>query len=244
MTISVVISIFNESNTIVDCVESILKQNRLPEEILIVDNNCTDNSVEKIKNYPLIRVVQEKKQGIWPARHRGYDEAIGDILVCTDADARFETNWLLNIESDFANDKVVAVTGPGKFSSSNKLLNEYGKYTYMKAFYFTGWLAFTIKPLFGSNFAIRKSIWKNIRHEVHSKNDRVHDDMDLTYHLLGKGKIKFNKANYVYISTRTLTNHRRMITQYKKGFVTVFSHWPKYYPPVLYYKILTGKLIR
>jgi len=242
MKLSVVIAIYNESDEIFECVNSLLNQKRPADEILIVDNNCSDDSIDLIKNLPTVRVIAEKTQGIWPARHTGYENASGDILVCTDADARFPADWLMNIENNFHDERIIAVTSPGKFVSDNKLLNFYGEHSYMRAFFFTGWLAFTVKPLFGSNFALRKSVWKRVRGEVHSTSDRMHDDMDLTYHLLGKGKIHYDKSNFVYISTRTLTNVRRMVTQHKKAYVTVFSHWPRQFPPVLYWRILRGKM--
>lgn len=50
-TVSVIMSVRNESDYIEDCLESLLKQTRSPFEVLIVDDNSADNTVEILESY-------------------------------------------------------------------------------------------------------------------------------------------------------------------------------------------------
>ena len=230
MKISVVISVYNEEKLLSECLDSLAKQLRQPDEIVIVDNNCTDGSMAIAARYKT-RIVKESKQGIWAARATGYNAAIGDIIVCTDADARFPEKWLQQIEDSFRlGPDIIAVTGPGVFYDGSRIANALAGIWYMKAYFFFVSLALGTKPLFGSNFAVKKELWQQVRDEVHSNTETVFDDMDLSYHLLGKGKIHYSKAVRVYISIRPLKNPIGMLKRYKKGMRSVFIHWPEQAP--------------
>jgi glycosyltransferase involved in cell wall biosynthesis len=66
-------------------------------EVLIVDNNCTDNTASVVdlfrEKLPLRRVT-EIQQGLSHARNRAVAEFQGDVLIFTDDDVRLEPDWL------------------------------------------------------------------------------------------------------------------------------------------------------
>ena len=235
MKISVVISVYNEEGIIKDCLQSLHKQSRQADEVIIVDNNSTDQSVAIAKQYG-VKIVREKKQGIWAARHTGYDAARGDIIVCTDADARFPENWLKNIERAFASDHIVGVVGPGYFYDGPKALNYIANIVYMRAYFFFTSLALTTKPLFGSNFAVRRKVWEKVRDEVHSDREDIFDDLDLTYHILPHGQIVYDESCRDSISIRPLTSMRGMMQRYVKGYRSMRIHWSRQSPRQLWQK--------
>ncbi|MGB9637557.1 MAG: glycosyltransferase, partial [Microgenomates group bacterium] len=72
--ISVVIPAYNEENYIEDCLRSVLAQDfpKKDYEVIVVDNNSTDNTASFVKNnFSEVRLVQEKRQGVVFARIKG-----------------------------------------------------------------------------------------------------------------------------------------------------------------------------
>lgn len=121
--VSVVIPAYNEEKVIGKCLQS-LKNQDFPKdtyEIIVVDNNCTDRTVEIAKKYGA-RVVKEKMKGIGYARQRGLIEAKGEIVCQTDADTVLPYYWLKRIYAIFQMDKkIVGVGGGYEFSDTNSL---------------------------------------------------------------------------------------------------------------------------
>ena len=233
MKTSIVISVYNEEQTIQDCLESLARQTVQPDEILIVDNNCTDRTIDIAERFNVV-IIKETSQGIWAARNTGFNRASGDLIICTDADARFPADWVESILQTFTDPDVVASTGYGLFYDGSRLANFLGFYVYMLPYFFCVGLAIGTRPVFGSNYAMRRTVWNEIRSEVHSHTESVYDDIDVTYHLLGRGQILFNKSQNNYISIRPLRSLQGMIERYKKGLRSVLLHWPAQSPYTIY----------
>lgn len=66
-------------------------------EIIVVDNNSTDDTRRIAENYldshENIRIVNESKQGLSHARNRGWQEAKGAFVTYVDDDARVPRDW-------------------------------------------------------------------------------------------------------------------------------------------------------
>lgn len=93
--VSVVIPAYNEEKLIERCLKSLVKQDfpRRQYEIIVVDNGSTDKTASLAKKYA-DKVVYEPKKGLMYARKRGFDEAQGEIILRTDADAYVPYNWI------------------------------------------------------------------------------------------------------------------------------------------------------
>ena len=86
--ISVVIPLYNKEASIKNTVRSVLSQNHLPAEIIVVDDGSTDESLkrlEEIKN-PLIRIIRQENRGVSVARNRGVSEATTPWIAFLDGD--------------------------------------------------------------------------------------------------------------------------------------------------------------
>lgn len=100
VSISICIPVRNEERNIGACLESILTQSSLPQEIIIVDDQSTDQSKAIIKDYEknystLIRYVEGKKlpkgwKGKVYACHQLGILATSDWLLFMDADVRLQ----------------------------------------------------------------------------------------------------------------------------------------------------------
>ena len=63
MKVSVVIPVYNEEKKISNCLNSLMKQDEKPDEIIVVDNNCIDKTISIVKKYATVKIIQEKKTG-------------------------------------------------------------------------------------------------------------------------------------------------------------------------------------
>src|SRR5215472_11398969 len=97
--ISICICTYNRSESLRRTLESLAGQSNVDmDEVLIVDNNCTDGTAEVVGSFGdrlPIRLVTESRQGLAHARNRAATEFCGDVLLFTDDDIRFETGWLV-----------------------------------------------------------------------------------------------------------------------------------------------------
>ncbi|OGK46289.1 hypothetical protein A2963_00280 [Candidatus Roizmanbacteria bacterium RIFCSPLOWO2_01_FULL_40_13] len=198
--ISVIVPAYNEGKYLSKCLESITNQTYKNFELIVIDNNSTDNTSEIAKKYGA-RVVFEKKQGMIQARERGFSEAKGVILVRTDADTIVPENWLETILLEFNNhSNAIALTGP-IFKYGN-LFSTFGViYSTLAAKFFYR-IVIGQNSLLGPNMAFKKSDWKKIK--VCNDETGVLEDLDISYHLSKLGKIFFLPNLQVISSTRKI----------------------------------------
>jgi glycosyltransferase involved in cell wall biosynthesis len=98
--------------------ESLLRQKTggVSYEIIVVDNNSTDNTRATIeafiaKGHANLRYVFEPKQGIAHGRNAGIAAARGDIIAFTDDDVVVTDNWIAIIKRAFAENPDVDYIG-------------------------------------------------------------------------------------------------------------------------------------
>jgi len=88
--ISVILPFFNAEKTLKSAIKSILNQSFNDFELLLVDNNSTDNSLSIAENLAendsRIRLLEEEKQGVANAMNFGLQNARGKFLARMDAD--------------------------------------------------------------------------------------------------------------------------------------------------------------
>ncbi len=89
--VSIIIPCFNSANFVTRSIVSALNQTYQNTEIILVDNNSTDNTLDTLKNYESrfpekISVLQELKKGAPAARNKGLNKAQGEWIQFLDAD--------------------------------------------------------------------------------------------------------------------------------------------------------------
>lgn len=221
MNISVVIPVYNEEKYIEQCLSCIFKQSKKPYEIIVVDNNSTDQSANIIKKYPVIYIF-EKKQGIIHARNAGFNMAKGDIIARTDADTLLPLNWIEKIEQHFFDVKTNALSGGFIFYdaySKNKIYSTvYEKLMHM----------FIKHNIFlGPNMILRKTLWEKVKNYICLDDKKVHEDLDLSIHLTSIGEeIIFDPSLTVQISSRRIKSDPAsfFIEYFFRAIKTIQSH--------------------
>ncbi|MFX0202077.1 MAG: glycosyltransferase [Candidatus Hodarchaeota archaeon] len=101
---SIVVPVFNGSDTIDDLLQSLMALNypRGRYEIIVVDNNSRDNTPQRVQQYPVKLLYEHQIQSSYAARNRGVKAAKGEIIVFTDADCVAHPGWLRHLLADYA----------------------------------------------------------------------------------------------------------------------------------------------
>lgn len=223
--ISIVIPAWNEEKTIRNTLLSLsLQDTKVPFEVIVVDNNCTDKTVEIIKQFNTklytLSIVRETKQSIGAARETGFDAARANIIASTDADTILPTNWVSRIWNEFSYNKNLAgLVGTYTFVSKGPLFNgiflqllKGVDYTH-KAM--SGFFAFR-----GLNFAIGKSFWK--KSGGFNRKISVLEDVELSLRVSKLGAITYIPSLRVETSYRRF--ERRFVKQLVKRLQAYLFH--------------------
>lgn len=112
--ISVAIITRNRAEWLREAIESVTKQNRPADEVVIVDgstNDATRKVVMSFKDRLNIKYIFEAKKGIPQARSTSLSAATGDIVAFLDDDCEADPDWLKNLEIPFIKDPNIGAVG-------------------------------------------------------------------------------------------------------------------------------------
>ena len=198
---SVVIPAFNEERFIGDCLQSLARQDFTGgHEVIVVDNNCTDNTAEIARRYRAI-VVREETPGVCAARHHGTLTARGQIVVSSDADTVFDAGWLSRIDRAFGQDPVrVAVAGPCRYPDGPWWGKVYARVLF-EVVYLTYRVTGRVVYITATNVAFRKDAWSG----YDLTGTQGADELGLLCQLRSRGRVVFDRRNPTFTSSRRLT---------------------------------------
>ena len=91
--VTAIIVNWNDKDVIVECIQSLLDQNRNKIDIIISDNGSEDDSVEFIRKYfPSIKIIENGENlGFGSAINRGLGLAKGDYLLFLNSDLKLHS---------------------------------------------------------------------------------------------------------------------------------------------------------
>lgn len=106
--LSIVLIAHNEESHILSCIWSLCDNTcDLPLEIIVINNNSTDETEDILKRIN-VRYYNEQKKGPGFARQKGLDHAKGKYYICIDADTIYPPNYLSTHIKQLQKPKVVA----------------------------------------------------------------------------------------------------------------------------------------
>jgi glycosyltransferase involved in cell wall biosynthesis len=98
MKISIITVVYNNSILIKQCIESVLTQDYLDKEYIVVDGGSDDGTLEIIKTYKksITTLISEKDNGLYDAMNKGIQAATGDVVGILNSDDLFYDNNVLS----------------------------------------------------------------------------------------------------------------------------------------------------
>jgi glycosyltransferase involved in cell wall biosynthesis len=88
--VSVIIPTLNEAGNIREALQTIHEELAYPNEIIVVDGNSTDGTLEIVKDTNFCKLIIEPRRGYGLALRKGMKYAKGDIVVMVDGDGTYE----------------------------------------------------------------------------------------------------------------------------------------------------------
>lgn len=225
---SVVIPVYNEKDYLERCLAALIAQEIPVYEIIVVDNNTSDGSVDRAREkYPKVKFIKEEHQGIVFARNTGFDAARGDIIVKLDADSLTFPSWHGDLLETIGN--FDGWTGYVDNDELNKYFQPIVNWTFnFYTFQVNKFIARTV-VMFGSNMAITSTSWQKIRRSVTMRND-IWEDLDMSLAMQAKKlNIAMSTHKGLKISARsantTIINfYRRLLGQPRVYWIR--RRWP------------------
>jgi len=172
--ISVIIRSKNEEEWIEQCLSAVSRQDIVDHEIILVDNESTDKTLDIAKQFDCkIINISKKDFSYGKALNLGIEKSKGDFLALLSAHCiPATTNWLLKLRMNFHDEQVAGVYGKQEPIESTHPLDKRDL-----------WNTFglerkeqTLDPFFhNANSMIRRSVWKNIPFDekVSGVEDRI-----------------------------------------------------------------------
>ncbi len=204
LTLSIIIPAYNEERHLPDCLDAIAKQTVAPYEVIVVNNNSTDRTLEIAEEYDFVKVVKQKEQGLIASRNYGFDKASGELIARLDADSIIDRNWVKVVLAKFAQRETVAITGPGRTLAVASFIPIYSV-IWSRLYFLHMWSYLGFNVLWGPNMVIRKSIWHEIKKQTSKDDNEVHEDQDISILIKSRGY----KIDYIN-SLRITTDGERM----------------------------------
>ncbi len=232
LTLSIVIPVYNEQYHLKSCLESIARQIVMPNEVIVIDNNSTDDSVKIAKKFSFVKVVKEPRQGVIYARDTGFNSVSSDIIGRIDAETQIGPDWTEKVLKIFNDESVDAVSGPvGFHDAPAEKIGLFLDRTIRMATWKIGKKDDAVF-LFGGNMALTKSAWQEVSDYLCDRRD-IHEDIDIAIHMdrLGK-KILFDKNLVAYTSSRRLDDPVKEFYKYLGVYKNTYNIHEIYSPAI------------
>ena len=99
--VSIIVPVFNDPAGVRDTLQSLLANTEPCVEIIVVDNDSTDNTKDVIQGFAdraenIAFLVEDDIRGSYAARNKGIKYASGEIIAFLDADITVDSSWLEN----------------------------------------------------------------------------------------------------------------------------------------------------
>lgn len=207
LKISVVIPSYNEEKFVDGLLKDLSNQTIAPDEVIVVDCESTDKTIEVAKNFASklnLKIAKSTHQSPGATRNEGAKKAKGDYLVFIDADMRIPKELIENIQNSLANQPVDFLTV--RYKSDGQHPVDSG-------------LMWHINNLMFINFRLLKRLWAIggvmvVNRTVHEKVDGFHyklsvgDDIDYSRRLRKTG------ATFTYLNNLEVIHNSRRFQGY------------------------------
>lgn len=172
--ISIIICAYNSGEKLRPTLKYLAKQKRIfgiEFELIIVDNNCNDNSLEIAReewknqgNPYILKIIKEPRAGLTYARMAGIKAAVNEYIILCDDDNWLDEFYALKVHSHFETlPELAIVGGVGEAVSEDQLpawfhIVEGFGYAVGSEGRKTGF----VDSVYGAGMSVRKSIFESV----------------------------------------------------------------------------------
>ena len=217
MKITILTVCYNNQETILATLNSVLNQNYKNIEHIIIDGKSTDKTKIFLKKYPHKnkKIFYIKKRGVYNALNYGIKKATGDILHILHADDIYNSpDVISNIIKIAKKRKEEIFTSDVIYFHKNNY-NTVSRFFSAKSFLINKIYEALMPPHTGLFF--RKNIYKKF---LYSEDYKIAGDFELILRILSIKKINFLYTNLISVRMRTGGLSNKNIFSY---FITTFE---------------------
>lgn len=202
---SVVVCVYNRPRQVISCLESLLKQDYRPLEIIVVDDGSTDETPNELARFrqehqdddvPLRILTNTGNLGLCAARNVGLDAAAGDIVLYTDSDCIADPHWVSAIIEALEDGHYAGAAGRVIDTPTNWAERAAAGATRIGASNVQG------RSLVGGNMAIRRSLLAAYRFDEHIAYGADEDDL--------AGRMARDGHRFVFVDAAIVHHHHPM----------------------------------
>lgn len=225
MKFSIIIPVYNTSEYLEKCINSVLNQKYTYFEIIIINDGSTDNSseiLEKYKSNTKIRIIEQSNHGLSYSRNIGVKYASGDYILFVDSDDFIKEELLQNLNEYITDEDMIKFTYEEQKHTMNTLSDtiEFNGLNGSDAL--TNLIESKIMFEMAWMYAYKKDYILNFKFE----EGKYHEDFGLIpIMILNSNKISsINYPGYVYnrINETSITAYTSLEKEYKKASDTLY----------------------
>ena len=220
--ISVIIPARNEEGNIGQLLQALQEQTYPKDlfEVIVVDDHSTDGTVNVVQQFPAVKLLQLKEDGINSYKKKAIETAIaaasGELIVTTDSDCLPSKDWIKTFaafkeqnESIFIAAPVVLTPSPSPLcGEGRRLVQVFQAIDFMVLQGITGAAVYkkALNMCNGANLAYKKDVFNEVNGFKDIDNIASGDDM-LLMNKIGKkhpDKVHYLKSKEAIVSTRPM----------------------------------------
>jgi len=224
MKISIITPTYNSESTIRDTINSIINQNYVDLEYIIVDGASSDKTLEIIEEYQSkikIKLVSEPDNGLYDAMNKGINLATGDIVGILNSDDFYnDSDVLTQVNQVFLGNDIDAVYADLQFVDQNnikKVVRTWISGCCKERKIANGWIV----P--HPTFFVKKEIYN--KHGYFNLKFRIAADYELLLRLIKLHKIKLYYIPKIIVNMRTGGISGCSFKQRKMGWRELEEAW-------------------
>lgn len=240
MRVSIITAVYNDIETVEQCINSVLSQHYENIEHIIIDGGSTDGTIEIIKKYnnKTSKSVSEPDDGIYCALNRGINLASGDIIGVLHADDFYANdNVIETMVSQMKKHNVDSCYGDLLYvrkENTDQTVRYWKSCPYKNGLFQKGWM-----PPHPS-FFVRKYIYN--KYGVFNTDFKIAADYELMLRFLEKNKITTHYIPSVLVKMRTGGVSNRNLKNIARKTVEDYRAWRVNNQPVTFNTILYKNL--
>ncbi|WP_299366218.1 glycosyltransferase [Winogradskyella sp.] len=258
---SIIIPFRNEANNLPKLLNSIFNLNYPKDlfEVILVDDDSSDNSVEVINNFitkkpfdcaqgdiiviPNIRISNSPKKD---AINSAIDIAKNEWIITTDADCVLPKYWLDTFDEYIQNETPNCIVAPVAYSQNHSFFNRFQTLDFLslQAATIGG---FGLKHPFlcnGANFAYRKTVFKSLNGFSGNSDIASGDDIFLLekFKRLDVESVAYLKSAQAIVITNPVKSIGQLVQQ-RLRWASKTSHNPNWFSKIVGFIVFFGNLV-